>query len=267
VSVITSRANARVKAIRALARGRRQRDATGLFFAEGERLLRMAIEAGAAIETLVAVPERLDAGGREVVAKVVGGGAELLEVTAFVFDSLSFREEPSSMGAVIRQRRDTLADAAGRPGPWVALTEVRHPGNLGTVVRTCDGAGGSGVVLLGPGTDPWHPVAVRGSLGAAFSQAIVRAEWEEFAAWVREGGRFLAGTSPAGAIDFREVEYRAPTVVLMGGERAGLSEAQLAACDVVVRIPMLGRVDSLNLPVAAALVLYEVQRQLGPRRR
>jgi TrmH family RNA methyltransferase len=263
VPVITSKANAQVKAIRAL-RNKRERDRGGVFFAEGARIVAEAVQAEAVIETVVVVPERLRlASERETIGAARASGASILEVGADVYDSLSFRGDPDSIGAVVRIRRDSLPPEPSGELSWVAVHEIQHPGNLGTLIRTSDAAGGAGVILSGPSTDPYHPVAVRGSLGAVFSQRLIETTPDEFAAWVKGYGALVVGTSPSGASDYREVRYRAPAVILSGNERIGLTAEQLALCDEVVRIPMAGAVDSLNLSIATALVLYEVYRQLS----
>jgi TrmH family RNA methyltransferase len=258
--LITSRANERVKAVRAL-KDKRERDRAGVFFAEGGRTLTAALETGAAIEQVVVAPDRLEE--REVVllGRVATLQVPVLEVSPEVYDSLSYREGAESIGAIVRQRWETLSAATRGRRCWVALHDIQHPGNLGTVIRTCDAIGGDGVILSGRTTDPYHPVAVRGSLGSIFSQRIVRTTPDEFARWAKRPGLTVVGTSPAGDRDYREADYSGETVLLMGSERVGLSEAQLALCDAVVRVPMLGYVESLNLSIAAALVLYEVLRQ------
>jgi TrmH family RNA methyltransferase len=261
--IITSRANDRIKAIRAL-RERRERDQTGTFFIEGTRLLRAAIDNDADVELVVAAPERLAAAERTLVDELLRRGVPLLEVTAAVFDSLSFREEAQSVGAVVRQRWETLSAATRGERCWVALHDIQHPGNLGTIIRTCDAIGGDGVIVSGRSTDPYHPIAVRGTLGAVFSQRVVRATPSDFARWVRTAGAMVIGTSPGGDRDYRDVDYRPPVVLITGNERDGISDAQIALCDAVVRIPMSGYVESLNLSVATGLVLYEIQRQQQP---
>lgn len=258
---ITSKANAQVKAVRAL-RNRRERDRTGAFFAEGVRLVAGALNAGATIETVFVVADRLrDGSERDLLSAAHRGGAEVIEVSAEVYDSLTFREDPDSMGAVVRRRHDALPPVAKGERSWVAVHEIQHPGNLGTLIRTSAAAGGAGLILTGGSTDPYHPVAVRASLGAIFSQQVVETTAEAFAAWTREYGAGVVGTSPSAALDYREAVYRPPVVILSGSERVGLSSGQLALCNQVVRIPMAGSVDSLNLSIATALVLYEVARQ------
>jgi TrmH family RNA methyltransferase len=265
VAVISSRANERIKQIRAL-RNRRDRDQAGVFFAEGARVLQAALDTDAVIEQAIIAPERLTRAERPVVEALAERRVATLEVTPEVFDSLSFREEAQSVGAVLRQRWETLSLETRGKRCWVALHDIQHPGNLGTIIRSNDAIGGDGVILSGRTTDPYHPVAVRGSLGAIFSQRIVHATPADFAHWTRDPGCTVIGTSPDGALDYREADYASrPVVLVMGNERAGLSKEQIALCDAVVRIPMEGYVESLNLSVAAALVLYEALRQVEGR--
>jgi TrmH family RNA methyltransferase len=260
--VITSRANERVKQIRAL-RDKRARDATGTFFAEGRRLLQAAVNTGAVIEQLLVVPERLDEADAAL-ANEIAVSVPTLEVTGDVFDSVSFREEAQSLGAVVKQRWEALEMSTEGRRCWVALQDIQHPGNLGTVIRTNDAIGGDGVILSGRHTDPYHPIAVRGTLGAIFSQRLVRGSEADVARWARQGGMTVVGTSPWGQVDYREVDYASkPVLLISGSERIGLSDQQMALCDAVIRIPMAGQVESLNLAVATALVLYEVLRQNG----
>jgi TrmH family RNA methyltransferase len=260
--LISSRANERVKAIRGL-QDRRARDQTGTFFAEGHRVLGAALAAGAVIEQGVVCEERLSPDDAAVANELANRDVPILEVTGPVFDALSYREEGQAVGAVVRQSWETLgADTADGARCWVALHDIGHPGNLGTIIRCNDAIGGDGVILSGRTTDPYHPVAVRGSLGAVFTQRIVRSSPADLALWARDSGCLVVGTSPYGDVDFREPDYTQRPLLLIGGsERIGISEEQVALCDAVVRIPMHGYVESLNLSVATALVLYEIERQ------
>jgi RNA methyltransferase, TrmH family len=164
---------------------------------------------------------------------------------------------------VVRQKWEPLSLETQGRRCWVALHEIQHPGNLGTIIRTNDAIGGDGVILSGRTTDPYHPVAVRGSLGAVFTQRIVRATPAELARWLRDSDVTVVGTSPDGTLDYREADYSSkPVVLITGNERTGISREQVKLCDAVVRIPMAGYVESLNLSVATGLVLYEVLRQV-----
>jgi TrmH family RNA methyltransferase len=257
--VISSFSNPQIKQIRAL-RQRKERDATGLFFIEGIRLVGEAVQLHAPIDTLVVAPELLSSDfARSLVEEQTQAGVRLLEVTVDVFASLSGKDGPQGLGAVLRQQWEPLEAVGLEDGlGWVALESVADPGNLGTILRTADAVGCAGVLLLGTSTDPFDPAALRASMGAIFSQRLVRASFAEFVAWKQRHRVAVVGTSGDAAHDYRAVRYQPPLVLLMGSERQGLSDEQQAACDVVVRIPMVGRSDSLNLAVATGVVLYEM---------
>ncbi|GAC1398892.1 MAG: RNA methyltransferase [Chloroflexota bacterium] len=250
------------KLIRGL-RNPRERRKSGLFFVEGIRIVGEAVQQGAAVEALVFSPALLASefayglleDGRQA-------GVPCLDLTPEAFQSLSSKDGPQGIGAVIRQRWEPLEGLRlGGELCWVALDAIQNPGNLGTIMRTCDAVGAGGVLLLGTSTDPYDPAAVRGSMGAIFSQRVVRTTFEDFARWTRRHGYTVVGTSSSAALDYQEAAYHPPCVILMGSERMGLSDAQVAACDLMVRIPMEGRSDSLNLAVATGVVLYEVYNQ------
>ncbi len=256
---VTSRSNPTVKLIRSL-RERKERDRAGLFFVEGIRLAVEAAQLGADIQTLVVASTLLKSPmALEMVEQQRQSGVNVLDVTAEVFDSISGKEGPQGIGAVVRQKWESLG--AMQPGDglcWVALDEPQDPGNIGAVLRTADAAGCAGVILLGHSADPYDPAALRASMGAVFSQRLVRADFSDLAAWARAHGAAMVGTSGSGQVEYRAAAYRFPLVLLMGSERAGLSAEQQAACDMVVRIPMVGRSDSLNLAVATGVMLYEL---------
>ncbi len=260
---ISSPANPAIKRIRSL-RQRKQREKTGLFFAEGIRIVTEAVQVRAPVEALVIAPDLLESRfARSLCEDQRRMGVPVLEVTKEVFQSISDKDGPQGLAAVIRQRWDT-PDAAARSNRrrWVALSGVQDPGNLGTVLRTSDAVGFAGVILVGPTTDPYDPACVRASMGAIFSQRLVRLTVEELAAWKNRYGYTFVGTSGAAPTNYRNVSYREPVVIFMGSEREGLSAQEQALCDVMVSIPMVGRSDSLNLAVATGVVLYEAFWQL-----
>jgi RNA methyltransferase, TrmH family len=255
---ITSTANERVKQIRAL-RLRKERERSGLCYVEGIRAVGEAVQTSAEVETLVVAPALLTSDfARALVERAAAEGVAALEVTPAVFASLSEREGPQGLAAVVRQRWARLEDVRVAPGEcWLALDAIADPGNLGTIVRTCDAAGAAGLVLLGGSTDPYDPAAVRASMGAVFGLRLARASWDAFVAWAQEDGVRLVGTSARDGEHYREADFGERTVLLLGSEREGLSAEQRAACDVLVSIPMRGRASSLNLAVAAGVLLYE----------
>lgn len=263
---ITSLANPTIKQIRAL-RQRKERERSGLFFVEGIRLVGEAVQTGAPIEALIYAPELLtSAFAHEMVAAQLGRGVAGLEVSAEVFRSLAQKEGPQGLAAVVRQQWQSLAAVQPVAGPgWVALDAVQDPGNLGTILRTADAVGCSGLILIGPATDPYDPTTLRASMGALFSLQLVQTDSEEFAGWRQQSTLPLIGTSDAATRDYRDFGYPTPLVLLMGSERAGLRPELQALCDDMVSIAMVGRSDSLNLAVATGVVLYEIFYQLRGR--
>jgi TrmH family RNA methyltransferase len=259
---ITSSANPRIKWLRKL-RERKYRQESGCFYAEGLRIVVAAARQGAIIETLVVSPELLTSPvGLELVEEQRRKGTEILEVAANIFQSFALKDAPVGLAGVIRQQWRSLEEVVpGEDDTWVALDEVADPGNLGTILRTHDAVGGKGVILLGQATDPYDPSAARASMGALFSQQLVKATFEEFSTWKRLLHIPLIGTSDSAQVDYQGVQYPASLVLLMGSERQGLAEPLVRICDSMVRIPMVGTSDSLNLAVATAVVLYEIFNQ------
>jgi TrmH family RNA methyltransferase len=260
--IISSFSNSKIKGIRAL-RQRKARAQTGLAFVEGIRIVTDAIQHPNDIETLVVAPELLtSAFARELVEAQRQAGIPCLDVSEEVLRSLSQKDGPQGLGAVIRQRWEPLEQARLTDGfCWVALDAVQDPGNLGTILRTCDAVGCAGVMLLGQSTDPYDPEALRASMGAIFSQRLIKTSFDAFAAWKQQHDYRVIGTSDAANREYNTAAYSFPLILLMGSERQGLSPAQQALCDIVVSIPMVGKSDSLNLAVATSVTLYELFRQ------
>jgi len=259
VAITSSPLDAAVKQIRQL-RGRAERERSGTCYVEGARIVAQAVRAGAAIERCVIAPALLSGEfARDVVRDLRALRVPVLELSPAAFGSISFKENLQGIGAVVRPRLELLQDVRlTNTLGWVALDAVGNPGNLGAILRTCDAVGCAGIIMLGNTTDPYHPAAVRASMGAVFSQRLVRAGFDEFAQWKRQHGYTVIGTSGTAARDYRHVGFQAPVVLLMGSERLGLSAEQQAVCDLLVSIPMVGTGDSLNLAVATSIVLYEV---------
>lgn len=260
--MITSTSNPAIKSIRKLA-DRKDRRQTGLFFVEGLRNVGEAVQQGWDLETLVVSPELLvSLFGQQLVDQAVSAGSTVLEVSADVFAYLSAKEGPQGIAAVGRQRWTQLVDVQLAPGDtWIALDSIQDPGNLGTILRTCDATGCRGVILLDQSTDPYDPGAIRASMGAIFNTPVVKTTYTDFARWKRDQLVPVIGTSDKAPLDYHAYKYPPAHVVLMGSERQGLQEHHTAICDAVVSIPMAGTSDSLNLAAATAVVLYEIYNQ------
>jgi TrmH family RNA methyltransferase len=260
---ITSPQNERVKLIRAL-QMRKVRRETGLFVAEGTSLLLTARAAGWLPEILAFLAGSRDKESSADLARwAEGAGAECLEVSASVLAKLAGKDNPQSMLGVFEQRWASLPDAkALRKGElWVALETPRDPGNVGTILRSIEAVAASGVVLIGNSCDPYSREAVRASMGSIFNVPVVRSEAKAFLAWRAQWPGEVVGTHLSAGEDFRQAPYRAPVLLLMGSEGPGLSPELVPACSRLVKIPMAGRLDSLNLAVAAALMLYEIKKE------
>jgi RNA methyltransferase, TrmH family len=259
---ITSLTNDSVKQIKSLEL-RKARKETGLFVAEGASILLTAAEHGIYPETLVvrAGAAQTDSAAGSLVRSSLHRGAEVLEVTPAILEKLAAKENPQTVLGVFRQRWAQMPEprAVSAGSTWLALEEIRDPGNLGTIVRTADAVGAAGVVLVGTCCDVWSRECVRATMGSIFAVPLVRLEAAAFHAVLTDWPGDTVGTHLSATDDFRKVAYAMPTLLVMGGEGPGLSAAAAAACRRLVRIPMAGRLDSLNLAVATALALYQIR--------
>ncbi|MGO6676871.1 TrmH family RNA methyltransferase [Rhizobium leguminosarum] len=264
VKEVTSLANPIIKDIKALT-NKKSREESGTFLAEGLKLVIDAIELGWAIRTLVYAKA---AKGKplveQIAAKTVASGGLVLEVSEKVIASITRRDNPQMVVGIFEQRWTPLKGIRLSEGEtWVALDRVRDPGNLGTIIRTADAAGASGIILLGETTDPFSLETVRATMGSVFAVPVARATPEEFIAWRKSAGVSVVATHLAGAVDYRTIDYRKkPVVLLMGNEQSGLPEQLAREADALARIPQQGRADSLNLAVATAVMLFEARRHL-----
>jgi TrmH family RNA methyltransferase len=261
VRAITSLQNDRIKAIRAL-EIRKARRESGQFIAEGTSVLVTARDAGWTPAMLVFLAGSLREGiGRDLLNWAERAGAECLEVTAAVLAKVAAKDNPQSVLAVFDQRWAVAPEprAIEPESVWIALEEIRDPGNLGTIIRTADAVGADGVMLVGNSADPYSREAVRASMGSIFNVPVARAQATEFVSWAVRWPGEVVGTHLKATDDFRK-PYRPPALLVMGSEGPGLSPQAAEACTRLVKIPMAGRIDSLNIAVATALVLYEIRK-------
>jgi TrmH family RNA methyltransferase len=241
---------------------RRARDTHGLFFVEGVRNFVTAVDHNCAVETVV-YSERLLTSplARKLVRRLKRAGVAFAQVSPEQFRAISRADRASGVGAILRQRVEDLQRIV--PGDrmcWVALSQVRSPGNFGSLVRTAAAIGAAGFILLGASVDPFDPTVVRATMGALFQQTLVRTDAEQLRRWVRQHHLQVIGAAPDGTLEYDQVRYTCPLVLVLGEERRGLSVEQRALCQQIVRIPMVAGTDSLNLAVAGSLLLYEIFR-------
>ena len=259
-----------MKQVRSL-RQRKQREATGLFLAEGIQPAGEAIQAaatgrtGTSIEYIFFSTDLLTSDfAIRLVEDQVQQGTPCYNASGDLFRSLTEKENPQGILAVVRKREPRLEDLAPQSFPWgVALEAPQDPGNIGTILRTLDATGASGLILVNSSADPYHPTAVRASMGALFWLPVARTSLEGLKAWARMHEYLVYGASARAGKDYSSIAgYRLPLILLLGSEREGLSPAALEACNELVSLPMYGRISSLNLAVAAGIMLYEIRASM-----
>lgn len=263
---ITGYSNPLVKRVRAL-REKKHRKREGLFLAEGLRIMTEAREAGVLPKMLFyateAEPHPL---ATALMEAVDDEGGDVIATSADILSKISGKDNAQTLVGVYADRLTPLSALdRGQADIWLVAQSLRDPGNLGTILRTGDAVGAGGLILVDDCVDPFSVEAVRASMGALFTQTIVQCRWEAFVAWLRSGSGVLIGTSLNTDQDYQQPHYTTPAFLLIGNEARGLPTDYEATCDILVKIPMLGKADSLNAAVAAAVMAYEVRNQLRRR--
>jgi RNA methyltransferase, TrmH family len=258
---ITSASNPVIKTLKSL-HAKKGRAETGLFLAEGARLAREAADLGVWPHTLLYAPSALERGQvRGLVNEATQHGVRVIETSESVLAQVSKRDNPQTVIGAYRQRLAALEEMPG--ALVVALEGIRDPGNLGTILRTADSVGADGVVLVGESCDPFSIEAVRASMGSIFAVPLARVSFDELLRFKHRRGATMVGASLKGAAFDASAPIADRVVTLMGNEQSGLTPDMEAACDLLVKLPMRGRADSLNLAVATAVMLYDIWRRRG----
>lgn len=238
-------------------RRRDHRDLTGRYVIEGARFVHAAIRTRTAIDGAVVCPDLLGSGSRCAVDALRGRGVPVRQIARPEFEAISMAGEASGVAAIVQRHWTPLRRPMACETPvWLALGHIRSPGNLGTLLRTAAAAGVRGVILMDDATDPFHPVTVRASMGAVMSVSLSRMTPAHLAAWKRRTGTVVVGSSSSAPCDFHRLPRRRPLAIVVGCERRGMSRAQRRICDLTVSIPMAAGVDSLNVAVAAGVLLF-----------
>ena len=260
IFVISSLSNEKIKIINSLSQ-RKYRKKLNLFVAEGFRICREAIDNGWKIRYLLCDKDKSDDDLLSNLSyEVLNSGGDVLEVTPEILSKISHKENHQNILAVVEQQWNYLPKVIGNE-IWVALECVRDPGNLGTILRTMDAVGAKGCILIDDCTDPFSYECVRASMGAIFNVNNVSVNSDDFLQWKSKCNFNLIGTSLNNSSSYTKANWKLPFVLLMGNEQQGLSDNVLAQCDQLIKIPMLGRSDSLNLAVSTGVALYESIRQ------
>ena len=257
---VTAFSNTTVKRLRSL-RDKKTRKEEGLFLAEGLRIITEARDSGLLPEIIMFSAEgAVHPLAAEIIAATEASGGDAIETTPDILSKTSGKDNPQMILGAYRQPDTDLSRIDRLSAPlWFVAQSLRDPGNIGTILRTGDAVGAGGLILIDDSADPYSVEAVRASMGAIFTQKVAKAPWSEFATWLRSGPGQLVGTSLKATQDYLEVEYQPPSFLLIGNEQQGLPPAYEDECDVLVKIPMAGRADSLNAAIAAAVMAFQVK--------
>jgi TrmH family RNA methyltransferase len=259
--MLTSKDNQKIKDIIKLRKSsKRKKD--DLIIVEGRKEIGLALRSGLKPEQLFYSLEF------EKEARFpdwnVANFTEVIEVSADIFTKIAFRETPDGYLATFKPLRLSLSEVKLSPSPFVVILEsIEKPGNLGAILRTCDAAGVDAVIVADQRTDIYNPNVIRSSLGTVFTEQIVSDTFENIVEWLELNKVKTFATTPDTRLSFTEANYNEPTAILIGTEHEGLSAKWLERADYKIKIPMKGKMDSLNASVSAGIVIYEVVRQRG----
>ena len=259
---LTSTNNSLVKKLRSL-KNRKARSEMSLFLVEGIHHVGAAIEADWDVDTLLYAPELITSDyARDLILDSAKKGITCQPASPAIFRSLAGKENPQGILASVHQR-DFALEQITDIQHGAAIVAPQDPGNLGTILRTLDAVGADGLILLNGGVDLYHPKVVRASMGSLFWKPVIRTSFDDFQIWVNKNAYKLIGTSARGRSDLESLEIENDNwILLLGNEQKGLLPEQISACDALISLPMRGRGTSLNLAVAAGVLLYELTARL-----
>ena len=262
MEIIASRHNPTVKLLRRLASGRSRSDADPAYV-EGILPLLRALDNDVPVRLIAYAPGLLRSEvAQAAVTRARDQGIVCLALSPEVFAGFSQRDNPVGLAGLVEARWTPLNHLQTDGGTVTVLHEVKDPGNLGTIIRTVDATAGQGVVLCGQTADPYHPSSIRASVGTVFAVPVARAaDIGQLLAWCRARGATLLATSARVGTKLHQTQLRGPLAVMLGSEARGLPAELLAAAEITVTLPMYGQASSLNLAVAAGIVLYELKRR------
>lgn len=257
---ISSTQNPKIKNILALEKPRERRKQR-LFVIEGIREIKMAIDAGYKMSNLFYCEDIV----KPDVLRSLGAEERLLiPVTKTVFDKIAIRENSGGVLAVAEQKTHRLDQLSLRQNPLVLVLEsVEKPGNLGAVLRTADAAGLDAVIICDPQTDFYNPNVIRSSIGCIFTNQVASATSEETISWLKQNNISIYCTYLGASIPYHQVDFTKPSAIIMGTESTGLSPLWVSHATANIIIPMQGKIDSINVSTAAAVVVFEARRQRG----
>ena len=259
--VISSLQNPLIKNVLLLGEKPRARKEQNRIVIEGLREIRLAIASGFNITDLLYTPELVSDGDLKLLIDQ-SNQVELTEVTPGVFNRMAYRSDTGGLIALAEPKRLVFSDLQLRRQPLLLVLEtVEKPGNLGALLRTADAANLDAVIICDPQTDIYNPNAIRSSIGCIFTMPVVTASSEEAIAWMRAAGIKMFGTALTATQLYHETDFNQPAAIIMGSEANGLSNTWLESADKLIKIPMMGKIDSMNVSASAAIVIFEAMRQ------
>jgi len=261
--IISSFSNPLIKNVLLLGEKPRARKEQNRIIIEGLREIRLAISSGFILTDLFFTPEFVsDTELRSLVPSA--GRVEVVEVTTDVFNRMAYRKDRDGLIALAEPKRLEFSDLRLRKTPLLLVLEtVEKPGNLGALLRTADAANLDAVIICDPQTDIYNPNAIRSSIGCIFTMPVVTASSEDTIAWMRGTGIMMFGTALTATHWYHETNFRQPAAIIMGSEANGLSNTWLDGAGDLIKIPMMGKIDSMNVSASAAIVIFEAMRQRG----
>lgn len=252
---ITSLQNPQVKHIVKLRDDKRQRQRDGLMLVEGWDEINLALASGRQPQTLLTAPELAS-------RQIENVNTESITVNRAVFEKISYRENPDGWLAIFPIPKFSLDDLKLSDSPLLIVAEsIEKPGNLGAILRTADAAGVDALVVCDPRVDLYNPNVVRASRGALFAVPSVEVSNRSSLEFLRKLGIKIVAATPQAEAEYTRQDLRGPLAVAVGTEDKGLTNFWLKQSDVKVKIPMAGKINSLNVSIAAALIVYEAVRQ------
>jgi TrmH family RNA methyltransferase len=260
--LVTSLQNPLIKNVLLLEEKPRERKIQNLIVIEGVRETRLALISGFTVTTLFYCREFINDKELDALLKQAVSSFELIEIPAEIYNRIAYRKDCEGLIALANPKRILFRDLKLSSNPLILVMEsIEKPGNLGAILRTADAGNLDAVIICDPQTDIFNPNAIRSSIGCIFTMPVVTSTTEHTIAWLRSNRVSMMATALTATHYYHETNYRQPTAIIMGSEAHGLSQKWLDEADHLIKIPMRGKIDSMNVSASAAIVVFEALRQ------
>ena len=262
METISSAANKKIKNLGLLIHKSSERKSQGLTVAEGEKEIRLAIESGVEIDSLFLCEDIITNTELATLCKQHCPDEKTFLITSEIFKKVAYRDDSGGILITIKTKLNTFDTIVLPENPLIVILEkVEKPGNLGAVLRTCDAAAIDLLVICDPNTDIYNPNVIRSGIGCVFSQQILVCNSAEAIAWLKKNKIQLLSAALQNSSEYDKADYTVPTAIVFGTEATGLTQLWIQHADSVIKIPMLGKIDSLNVSNSVAIIVYEALRQ------